>query len=332
MSISPRLALVASMTAVLLAWGAVPVLAQDTGDDEATYTVQAGDTLFGIAQRFGTSVRSLKKWNDLDGAGIQVGQTLRVRPLSPSSSQGEPDADAGGGEEPPERPSADAEDAAETERDTIKAPGRIIADAGDTLVDIALRLGTTADTLFALNDSIRSPIEEGQGVLVPSRFGAGSHVVQPGETLYSIAGAYGVSVRALQSENDLEDATINPGQRLDIPGNTSRGKIEPPEPDSTGPVAVYPTAFEGRLTASGETYDPATFTGSHPTLPYGSIVLLSHPGNRRHSFLRIIDRGPVEDNVIMDVSKAVAQHLGFTASDSPDDLQLRIVWVNETRR
>jgi membrane-bound lytic murein transglycosylase D len=40
--------------------------------------VQQGDTLGGIAQRFGVSVRQLRAWNDLNGSRIYPGQRLQI--------------------------------------------------------------------------------------------------------------------------------------------------------------------------------------------------------------------------------------------------------------
>jgi LysM repeat protein len=363
-----------------------PAAAQEASPDSAaTYTVQDGDTLYGIARQFGTSVRALMRWNDLDAPSIRIGQTLRVRPPRPpqQTTPGEPEEETPENRSPENRsqenraqeerleesraeddqteetqaqenqaqedsPAPDAAgekaggDARSNRPDgaeagipqgatdstrtasTRTAPGRLTARSGDTLVDIALRLGTTADTLFAMNDSLRAPLTGGETVLVPPRFGAPTHVVAEGETLYSIAGAYGVSVRALKAENDLEDATIQPGQRLAIPGGVATSSTPPP-PDSTGAVAIYPPAFAGRLTASGDAFDPDAFVGSHPTLPYGSVVLLSVPDTRAHCFVEIVDRGPVEDNVIMDVSDAVASQLGLDPNGNTA-VQLRIVW------
>jgi rare lipoprotein A (peptidoglycan hydrolase) len=196
-------------------------------------------------------------------------------------------------------------------------------------VNLALRLGTTADSLYALNDSTTAPLSPGRTLRLPRRFGPPTHVVTEGQTLYSIAGEYGVSVRALRAENDLEANTLEPGQRLQIPG---RGSTDLPSfdawaaPDSTGRVAVYPAAFAGRLTASGTAYDPADFVVSHPSLPFNSVVLLSSQDPENHTFARVIDRGPIEDGVLLDVSDAVAQELGFGGDDQPS-VALRVVWV-----
>ncbi|MBQ3784714.1 MAG: LysM peptidoglycan-binding domain-containing protein, partial [Lachnospiraceae bacterium] len=45
----------------------------------STYTVQAGDTLWGIAQRFGVTVQDLCNWNNISNPNlIYPGQVLTV--------------------------------------------------------------------------------------------------------------------------------------------------------------------------------------------------------------------------------------------------------------
>jgi rare lipoprotein A len=91
-------------------------------------------------------------------------------------------------------------------------------------------------------------------------------------------------------------------------------------------VAVYPEAFAGRLTASGMPYDPNDLVVSHPSLPYGTVVLLSRPDADRHTFARVVDRGPLDEGVLLDVSAAVAEQLGIDADATPT-VALRAVWV-----
>lgn len=44
------------------------------------YTVKSGDNLTEIANKYGTTVSNLKKWNKLKGDNIRIGQTLTVKP------------------------------------------------------------------------------------------------------------------------------------------------------------------------------------------------------------------------------------------------------------
>jgi len=48
---------------------------------DGVYTVQRGDTLYGIAMEFGVDVRELARWNELpDASVLRVGQSLRIAP------------------------------------------------------------------------------------------------------------------------------------------------------------------------------------------------------------------------------------------------------------
>ncbi len=52
---------------------------QSTPSDATTYIVKSGDTLSGIAEKFGTTVSKIKELNDLSGNNIKAGQKLKVK-------------------------------------------------------------------------------------------------------------------------------------------------------------------------------------------------------------------------------------------------------------
>lgn len=304
---------------------------QDTTD--TTYTVESGDTLYDIARDVGVSVRTLMEWNNLEESTLQIGQTLRIRPpdeqRDDAPAPSAEDADTTDPSDPaPVSDEAEGVPARNTAPVSDATSEAYTAEAGDTFVHLALRLGTTADTLFALNDSTVTPLSAEQRLRLPPRFGRPTHLVERGETLYSIAGQYGVSVRSLKNENDLETNSLDVGQHLLIPGYTD-ASIPPSgewaRPDTTGRISVYPATFSGRLTASGESYDPTEFVASHPSLPFQSVVLLSTEDPSTHVFARVIDRGPVEEKILLEVSDAVAEHLGLDP-DSPSQIAVRVVW------
>ena len=325
---------------ILLTVAGLPRESSAQAPSDSTYTVQSGDTLYSIAQRFGVSVEALQRWNDLEGTALQVGQTLRVQPPRTADRATSDDPSAAADTSAARDTTATDTTATDTAAtDTTAAPtaptgtpplyGRHTTTTGDSFVNLALRLGTTADTLYALNDSTTAPLSPGRTLRLPRRFAPPAHVVRPEETLYSIAGQYGVSARALRAANDLDTTTVQPGQRLRLPGRDAP-KVPPlgdwAAPDSTGAVAVYPKAFAGRLTASGTPYDPDALVVSHPSLHYGAVVLLSRPDADRHTFARVMDRGPLEEGVLLDVSAAVADRLGIDTDATPT-VALRIVWM-----
>ena len=60
-------------------------LAQSTS--RVTYTVAPGDTLLGIARRYSVSVADIRRWNNIKGDHIVIGQRLSIRTRSAAGSQ-----------------------------------------------------------------------------------------------------------------------------------------------------------------------------------------------------------------------------------------------------
>jgi rare lipoprotein A len=59
-----------------------------------------------------------------------------------------------------------------------------------------------------------------------------------------------------------------------------------------GEATWYGEEFHGRATTSGERYDIRLMTCAHRTLPFGTLLLVSHAGNGRSVLVRVNDRGP----------------------------------------
>lgn len=72
--------------------------------------------------------------------------------------------------------------------------------------------------------------------------------------------------------------------------------------------------YGGGRTASGEISGPKDFNAAHPTLPFGSMVLVTNIRNGRTVMVRINDRGPYGRGRIIDVSRAAAVELGMIDS------------------
>lgn len=113
--------------------------------EEVEYTVEAGDTLFAIAERFETTVDAIMELNDIeDAALIFVGQVLTVRQgYAPEGS------DTGG--DAADDDGSDAEDSGDGTT-TDESGARIyVVQAGDTAYDIALQFDVTVEALAAAN-------------------------------------------------------------------------------------------------------------------------------------------------------------------------------------
>lgn len=78
-----------------------------------------------------------------------------------------------------------------------------------------------------------------------------------------------------------------------------------------GIASWYGPDFHAKRTANGEKYNMHSLTAAHRTLPLPSIVKITNLENGRSLVVRVNDRGPYARNRIIDVSKKVAQLLGF---------------------
>ena len=81
----------------------------------------------------------------------------------------------------------------------------------------------------------------------------------------------------------------------------------------TGLASYYSRRFEGKETASGETFSNKDLSAAHPSHPLGTKVRVTNLENGASVIVRINDRGASAQNrregVIIDVSQAAAERL-----------------------
>ena len=178
-----------------------------------TYRVKRGDTLGGIAQRYRSSVSSIKRNNKLRSNLIRVGQRLRI----PTRYAGSASYAKSSGKQKSGSYSAAAN------------PSYHKVRKGDTIGRIAKKYGVSIKSIKGANKLKGNIIHPGQNLTIPARSGyaknsnsriaskATTHKVKKGDTLSEIAERYGVTIHSLKRENNIKGTKIKPGQVLRLP-------------------------------------------------------------------------------------------------------------------
>jgi len=78
-----------------------------------------------------------------------------------------------------------------------------------------------------------------------------------------------------------------------------------------GVASFYSDRFQGATTASGERFDQQELTAAHPSLPFGTKVLVTRPDTGQEVEVLINDRGPFVQGRVIDLSKRAAIKLGM---------------------
>lgn len=79
-----------------------------------------------------------------------------------------------------------------------------------------------------------------------------------------------------------------------------------------GEASFYGPGFDGKPTASGETFDQDAMTAAHPKLPLGTEVTVTDAKTGKQVEVEVNDRGPYVDGRDIDLSKGAAERLGIT--------------------
>ncbi|MGB4229797.1 MAG: LysM peptidoglycan-binding domain-containing protein [Bacteroidales bacterium] len=157
------------------------------------HVVKSGETLSGIASKYGVSVNNIKNWNNLSSDKISIGQKLIINPTEQTSSK--------------------------TSTQQIHVVKR-----GETLSGIASKYGVSVNNIKNWNNLSSDKISIGQKLIInPTKQTSSKtetqqiHVVKSGETLSGIANKYNTTVDAIKKANNLKSNKIYVGQKLKIP-------------------------------------------------------------------------------------------------------------------
>ncbi len=84
----------------------------------------------------------------------------------------------------------------------------------------------------------------------------------------------------------------------------------------TGIATWYGKNFVGKKTSSGMIYDMYNFTAAHRDLPLRTIIRVTNVNNNRSVLILVNDRGPVNETLILDLSKIAANNIDITRKGS----------------
>lgn len=150
------------------------------------YTVKKGDNLYSIAQKFNTSVNTLKEINNLGNNTLSIGQQLLI-PSNNSNSE-----------------------------------NYYIVVSGDNLYSIARKYNTTVSEIMNLNNLTSANLKIGQKIMIPDTSindKSNYYEVKSGDTLYTIASKNNTSVSELKKLNNLDSNLLTIGQKILLPSS-----------------------------------------------------------------------------------------------------------------
>lgn len=165
-------------------------LAQNT----STHQVKAGETLFGIAEKYEVSVQQIKDWNNLNTSQLSVGQQLVIRKQKSTNASGITHT----------------------------------VDPKETLFSISRKYGVTIDEIKKWNNLKGESLAIGTILnIYPEKSeqpspdsqeqSSGSYyTVKSGDSLFRIAQMHNMNVEQLKQINNLSSNNIQVGQRLAV--------------------------------------------------------------------------------------------------------------------
>jgi murein DD-endopeptidase MepM/ murein hydrolase activator NlpD len=183
-------------------WAAVSAAPLVQEEQPVQHVVQAGETLFRIAERYNTTVEVIIAANGItDPNLISVGQTLII-----PSQVGESITD---------------QEATPEEERTHLTTYFVLPD--DTLGSVARRFDTTPEAIAELNGLVNpTDLTAGGQLTVPGQYVGRVHSVVDGETAQGLALRHNVPLWEFLGANGLSSSgALVPGQRVWVPSETT---------------------------------------------------------------------------------------------------------------
>lgn len=274
----------------------IPYVAKtDLPEGTELHKVTPGETLFSISKKYGVSVDSLKKWNNLLGNDLSVGQSIAVKELGSTKpvvqttvSTPHPVVE----QKPQNQPVAE-------KKATVKELPKPVEKKVEEPKKPTESPRQASNPTPAASTANSTPIAPGEWR---------SHTVQSGETLFSLATQYETSVEDLIQWNGLTSNNLRSGQVLKV----GRGATGPSTVPVIGTPKVVSTPEEMNSNSSFENTsggfknvketglaEVIEGTGTHKkylvlhrSAPVGSIIRVKNEENDMTIFARVVGTLP----------------------------------------
>jgi murein DD-endopeptidase MepM/ murein hydrolase activator NlpD len=176
-------------------------------DSYVTYTIEKGDSLWFVANKYKTTVSKLMDWNKIaPDDSLYPGRQLHIFETAAKAIE-EPQIVA-----QKQQTTVEPTDSSDSKKSLIYRVQK-----GDNLTDIAKKFHTSVANLLISNNLDDAGILRPGQALKISDAGEIIHVVNKGESLWELGKLYSIKLSKLIEHNDLKYGTIYPGQKLTIP-------------------------------------------------------------------------------------------------------------------
>ena len=193
--------------------------AAKTATKTSQVTVKAGDTLWALAQKYGTTVEKLRQLNGLasDAYLIHVGDVVKVDGQVTTTTTTNAQATSTVSSEANQTSQAAATASSEANQ-TSQAASTASSEASQTSQAASTASSEASQTSQATSTTSSEASQAASTSQAATPYVAANHVtytVQAGDSLYTIAQKYGVTVDSLRQANTL-GATLQVGQSLTV--------------------------------------------------------------------------------------------------------------------
>lgn len=273
---------------------------------ETVHKVAAKETLYSISRQYGVSVDDIKRWNNLQGNNLAIGQELIIKKKTESTAI------------PATTPVKTAS------QEVISRKGVHTVAEKETLFSIARQYGVSVDDLKEWNNLSGNELKIGQVL----------YVAQPQRNQTSIAKEETAPKKETEVKVETQTAkstepTEKPVEKKSETGAVADVSIQPQQPVQQQKTVEQPPVTTIRISESVQNSDEIREVGLaeliegtegnrkylalHRTAPVGTILKVRNEMNNREVFVRVMGKLPdtnLTNKVLIRISKSAYDRLG----------------------